>query len=84
MAETDMDDLIDVIDKEGDFENIPLTISMMPVRDVVVFTDMLLPLFVGREKSIKAIEESANNDRYIFLSAQKDSSKYFPFGYIYP
>ena len=74
MAETDMDDLIDVIDKEGDFENIPLTISMMPVRDVVVFTDMLLPLFVGREKSIKAIEESANNDRYIFLSAQKDSS----------
>ena len=74
MAETDMDDLIDVIEKEGDFKNIPLTISMMPVRDVVVFTDMLLPLFVGREKSIKAIEESINKDRYIFLSAQKDSS----------
>ena len=73
MAETDMDDLIDVIEKEGDFENIPLTISMMPVRDVVVFTDMLLPLFVGRDKSIKAIEESVNKDRYIFLSAQKDS-----------
>jgi ATP-dependent Lon protease len=74
MAETDMDDLIDVIEKEGDYENIPLTISMMPVRDVVVFTDMLLPLFVGREKSIKAIEESVNQDRYIFLSAQKDST----------
>ncbi|MCP3901521.1 MAG: endopeptidase La [Desulfobacteraceae bacterium] len=74
MAETDMDDLIDVIEREGDFENIPLTISMMPVRDVVVFTDMLLPLFVGREKSIKAIEESMSKDRYIFLSAQKDSS----------
>ncbi len=74
MAETDMDDLIDVIEKEGDFDKIPRTISMMPVRDVVVFTDMLLPLFVGREKSIKAIEESINRDRYIFLSAQKDSS----------
>ena len=74
MAETDMDDLIDVIEKEGDFDNIPLTISMMPVRDVVVFTDMLLPLFVGREKSIKAIEESMKKDRYVFLSAQKDSS----------
>ncbi len=73
MAETDMDDLIDVIEREGDSANIPLTISMMPVRDVVVFTDMLLPLFVGREKSIKAIEESVKKDRYIFLSTQKDS-----------
>ena len=75
MAETDMDDLIDVIEKEGDFDNIPLTISMMPVRDVVVFTDMLLPLFVGREKSIKAIEESMKKDRYVFLSAHRQAGK---------
>jgi ATP-dependent Lon protease len=45
----------------------------MPVRDVVVFTDMLLPLFVGRDKSIKAIEECVDFDRYVFLTAQKDS-----------
>ncbi len=73
MAETDIDDLIEIIEKEGDIENIPLYLPMMPVRDVVIFTDMLLPLFVGREKSIKAIEEAAKTDRYIFLSTQKDS-----------
>ncbi|THB74758.1 MAG: endopeptidase La [Desulfobacteraceae bacterium] len=73
MAETDIDDLIEIIEKDSDLENIPRTLPMMPVRDVVVFTDMLLPLFVGREKSIKAVEEAVKSDRYIFLSAQKDS-----------
>nr|WP_320191879.1 endopeptidase La [uncultured Desulfobacter sp.] len=73
MAEADIDDLIEIIEKEGNVEEIPKVIPMMPVRDVVVFTDMLLPLFVGREKSIKAIEECVEFDRYVFLSVQKDS-----------
>lgn len=73
MAEADIDDLIEIIEKEGNLEDIPKTLPMMPVRDVVVFTDMLLPLFVGREKSIKAVEECVDFNRYIFLSAQKDS-----------
>ena len=73
MAEADIDDLIEIIEKEGNIEDIPRTLPMMPVRDVVVFTDMLLPLFVGREKSIKAVEKCVEFDRYIFLSAQKDS-----------
>ncbi len=74
MAETDMDDLVEIIEKEENLDNIPLNIPMMPVRDVVVFPDMLLPLFVGREKSIKAIEASVAKDRYIFLSAQHDAA----------
>lgn len=73
MAEADIDDLIEIIEKENNIQDIPTTIPMMPVRDVVVFTDMLLPLFVGREKSIKAVEESFEYERYIFLAAQKDS-----------
>ncbi len=73
MAEADIDDLIEIIEKDCNIEDIPKILPMMPVRDVVVFTDMLLPLFVGREKSIKAVEESVETDRYIFLSAQKDS-----------
>ncbi|MBF0204909.1 MAG: endopeptidase La, partial [Desulfamplus sp.] len=73
MAETDIDDIIELIEKEGNIDDIPTQLPMMPVRDVVIFTDMLLPLFVGRDKSIKAIEEAAKTDRYIFLSAQKDS-----------
>ena len=73
MAEADIDDLIEIIEKESNLENIPATLPMMPVRDIVVFTDMLLPLFVGRKKSIKAVEESIEYDRYIFLTVQKDS-----------
>ena len=73
MAEADIDDLIEIIEKEGNIEDIPKTLPMMPVRDVVVFTDMLLPLFVGRDKSIRAVEECVEYDRYVFLSAQKDS-----------
>lgn len=73
MAEADIDDLIEIIEKESNLEDIPTDLPMMPVRDVVVFTDMLLPLFVGREKSIKAVEESVEYDRYIFLVAQIDS-----------
>ncbi len=73
MAEADIDDLIEIIEKDSNIEDIPSTLPMMPVRDVVVFTDMLLPLFVGREKSIKAVEKCVETDRYMFLSAQKDS-----------
>jgi ATP-dependent Lon protease len=73
MAEADIDDLIEIIEKESNIEDIPTILPMMPVRDVVVFTDMLLPLFVGRDKSIRAVEECADFDRYIFLTAQKDS-----------
>jgi ATP-dependent Lon protease len=50
-------------------ENLPL----LAVRDLVVYPFMILPLFVGRETSIKAVEEALNNtDRLILLSSQKD------------
>lgn len=73
MAEADIDDLIEIIEKESNLENIPTCLPMMPVRDIVVFTDMLMPLFVGRKKSIRAVEESVEYERYIFLTAQKNS-----------
>ncbi len=44
----------------------------MPLRDVVIFPMMVMPLFVGRKFSIKAIEEAMKRDRLIFLSLQKD------------
>ncbi|MEJ2638839.1 MAG: endopeptidase La [Desulfosarcinaceae bacterium] len=72
MAETDKDDLISIIEEEDDDVVIPTTLPMMPVRDVVIFTDMLLPLFVGREKSIRAVEESVSKDRFLFIVTQKD------------
>jgi len=72
MAETDKDDLINILEEEFNREDIPESMPMMPVRDVVIFTDMLLPLFVGREKSIKAIEASVGVNNFVFLATQKD------------
>ena len=72
MAETDKDDLITIIDEEDLDTHIPKTLPLMPVRDVVIFTDMLLPLFVGRERSVRALEMAVEKDRYLFLSTQKD------------
>jgi len=53
---------------------VPDTLPMLPVRDVVVFPYMILPLFVGREASIKAVEHAMAHEKIIFLSAQKDIS----------
>ncbi|MDD2389752.1 MAG: endopeptidase La [Desulfobacterales bacterium] len=72
MAETDKDDLIRIIEEEEKDENIPSVVPLMPVRDVVIFTDMLLPLFVGREKSIRAVEEAVARDRFLLIATQKD------------
>jgi len=51
---------------------IPKKIPLLPIRDIVVFPYMVLPLFVGREMSIKAIEVALEGNRMIFLSSQKD------------
>ncbi len=51
---------------------IPDNLPVLPVRDVVVFPYMILPLFVGREMSIKAIEHSLDTNRMILLLTQKD------------
>ncbi|MGE5809597.1 MAG: endopeptidase La [Nitrospirota bacterium] len=51
---------------------IPKKIPLLPIRDIVVFPYMVLPLFVGREMSIKAIEVALEGNRMIFLASQKD------------
>jgi ATP-dependent Lon protease len=47
---------------------------ILPLRDVVVFPNMVVPLFVGREKSIKALEYAMSHEKEIFLAAQKDAA----------
>ncbi|MCG6907772.1 MAG: endopeptidase La [Desulfobacteraceae bacterium] len=71
MAESDRDDLISIIEESEDFKDLPDVLPMLPVRDVVIFTDMLLPLFIGREKSVRAVEEAMAQDRFLFLATQK-------------
>ncbi|MDH5674178.1 MAG: endopeptidase La [Myxococcales bacterium] len=46
-------------------------LPLLPLRDIIVFPHMVVPLFVGREKSISALEEAMNNEKEILLAAQK-------------
>jgi len=50
-------------------------IPVLPLRDVVVYPHMVIPLFVGRDKSIKALEAAMENDKQILLVAQKSASQ---------
>ena len=50
-------------------------LPMLPLRDVVVYPQLVIPLFVGREKSIQAIEKANNGDKKILLVAQKNANK---------
>jgi len=54
---------------------IALNLPLLPLRDVVVFPHMVIPLFVGRPKSIKALEKAMEADRRIMLVAQKAAAK---------
>src|SRR6476469_667203 len=47
------------------------TVPLLPLRDIIVFPHMVVPLFVGREKSINALEQAMSADKEIVLSAQK-------------
>ena len=51
-----------------------IEIPVLALRDVVVYPHMVIPLFVGREKSIRCLEAAMDNDKQIFLAAQKDAS----------
>jgi len=57
---------------------IPEVLPMLPVRDIVVFPYMILPLFVGRDPSIRAVEEALQKNRLIFLASQKELTEESP------
>ncbi|MCL1926835.1 MAG: endopeptidase La [Syntrophorhabdaceae bacterium] len=61
-----------VVDEKDAGQEIPGVLPLLPVRDIVIFPYMTLPLFVGREGSISAVDEALAKDRFIFLATQKD------------
>ena len=48
---------------------------LLPLRDIVVFPHMIVPLFVGRERSVRALEEVMKTDKHILLAAQKNAGQ---------
>ncbi len=58
--------------------DIPESLPMLPVRDIVVFPYMILPLYVGRESSIRAVEDALAKNRLIFLASQKEITEENP------
>src|SRR5690606_2253335 len=59
-------------DKETAFDTV--TLPLLPLRDVVVYPHMVIPLFVGRSKSIAALEKAMADDKQVLLVAQKTPS----------
>jgi ATP-dependent Lon protease len=59
---------------EGDKRNL-LTVPLLPLRDIVIFPHMVVPLFIGRERSIHALEYAMGQEKYILLCTQKDPRK---------
>ena len=53
----------------------PVVLPVLPLRNIVVFPGMIVPLFVGREKSIRALEDVMANDKDMLLVTQKDGDQ---------
>ena len=64
--------MANLAEKEEKEIEIPDSLPVLPVRDIVVFPYMILPLFVGRDMSIKAIEHSLSTNKMVMLLTQKD------------
>ncbi|MDR2726702.1 MAG: LON peptidase substrate-binding domain-containing protein, partial [Deltaproteobacteria bacterium] len=57
---------------EGSQPDLPLDLPVLPLRDVAVFNYMIVPLFVGREKSVQAVEAAATEGQFLLLCTQRD------------
>ncbi len=74
MAEIDIEHSVGIIQEQGETLEIPKALPLLPVRDVVVFNDMVLPLFVGRDRSIRAVDAAMAKDRLLLLATQREST----------
>jgi ATP-dependent Lon protease len=79
-----MDEIEDFSDKLSEAEfgdpqmNIPPELPVLPLRDIVIYPFMIVPLFVSRDRSIKAVDEALSQNRMILLVSQKDLDKEEP------
>src|SRR4051795_4201691 len=63
---------------EKDKKSVKVKVPLLPLRDVIIFPHMVVPLFVGREKSINALEECVAKKQDLFLVAQRQATTVSP------
>jgi len=78
LSETEVTPEKDNEKQENEELKIPEVLPLLPVRDVVVYPFMIIPLFVGREMSIKAVDSALAGDRMILLATQHEISEEDP------
>src|SRR5437588_2237878 len=71
---------IEAVDAGEQNLQIPESLPVLPLRDIVIYPFMIVPLFVSREKSIRAVDEALGENRMIFLVSQRDLDKEEPAG----
>ncbi len=71
---------ISLIDNGDEQLKIPEALPVLPLRDIVIFPFMIVPLFVSRERSIRAVDQALTENRMIMLAAQKDVNNEEPGG----
>ncbi|HEX8921173.1 MAG TPA: LON peptidase substrate-binding domain-containing protein, partial [Pyrinomonadaceae bacterium] len=71
---------LEIADNNEQQLQIPNELPVLPLRDIVIYPFMIVPLFVSREKSIRAVDEALGENRMILLASQKDLDKEEPAG----
>jgi ATP-dependent Lon protease len=68
----------DELRKDDEPVKIPEVLPVLPLRDIVIFPFMIVPLYVSRERSIKAVDQALADQRMILLAAQREQEKEDP------
>jgi len=74
LSEDSFTDLQDALKKGTLSTLIPTRLSVLPLRDIIIYPNMIFPILIGRAGSLAAINEAIDRDKFIFVSAQKDPS----------
>src|ERR687889_2811866 len=77
VKEPEFTETIEAADNDQQLQ-IPSELPVLPLRDIVIYPFMIVPLFVSREKSIRAVDEALSENRMILLASQKDLDKEEP------
>lgn len=75
MAGKNREEILDGFEKlESKSSTVPTKLTVLPLRDIIIFPNMIFPILIGRSSTLKAVAEAVERDKYIFVTAQKSSA----------